>query len=141
MIKFKHIMLFLGIVVTLNACVEPIDPTEVQILEGEWVVEAVAANGEINDPSGIFLKDAILHLDRNESFLFIDVDDRADAGTWTATESNLTLTLDNGSTIDFEIVYLDYDKLHANYSFTNALTGEIELRYLFRRADQGNVNW
>jgi hypothetical protein len=130
--KMKYFLVFFGISVLLNACVKPDDPTEVQILTGEWMVKNVIANGQINIPDDVFMVNSVLHLDRNETFLFINVDGRANAGTWAATDTRLTLTGNQGN-IAFNIVYLKYDKLHVYYTFGNQLTGEIELRYLFER--------
>lgn len=129
MSKFKYLMLVLGLFVMLGSCVKPVDPTEVQILTGEWEVENVIANGESN-LGQVFQNESRLHLDRNESFLFVNVDGYANSGTWAADETSLTL-----GDVVYTIVYLDYDKLHVYTTFNNALTGDVELRYLFKRVE------
>ena len=131
-----RLVIVFGIIGMLfSSCVKPEDPTEVQILTGEWTVRNVIANGQVNLPDEVFLEESVLHLDRNETFLFINVDGRANSGTWTADETTITLTLDGGGTIAFSITYLNYEKLHAYYEFLNTQTGTIEVRYLFERAN------
>jgi len=132
MTKLKLIVVVLGVLVALSSCMKPTEPTNVQILTGEWEIVNVIADGEINLPDQAFMENSVLHLDRNETFLFINVDGRAVAGTWTANETKLTLK-GKDQTMVYNIVYLDYDKLHVYNSFTNLITGEIEVRYLFNR--------
>ncbi len=131
--KLKHIIVFIGLAFFMNGCMEPVEPTNVQILTGEWEVVSVIADRQLNDPDNIFGEESVLHLDRNETFLFINVDGRAKAGTWAATEAALTLTDPDEGNIAFTIVYSNYNKLHAYYTISNSLTGDIELRYLFER--------
>jgi len=134
MTKLINLIVIVGLAALISSCVKPQDPTEVQILTGEWMVKNVIANGQVNFPDDVFLENSVLHLDRNETFLFINVDGRANSGTWTATDKEVKLTLDgNAGELVFNIVYLNYEKLHVYYSFTNQITGTIELRYLFER--------
>jgi hypothetical protein len=128
----KFIAIIIGMLIMLGSCVKPEDPTNVQILKGEWEVVSVIANGVVN-PDETFAEESVLHLDRNETYLFVTVDGRAEAGTWDADEETLTLTSSDGGAKVFNIVYLDYNKMHVYYSFNNDLTGDIELRYLFER--------
>lgn len=133
MAKFKYLMLIVGFSLLIHACAKPEDPTEIQILIGEWEVEYVAADGQI-PPDIMFLEESRLHLDRNETFLFVNVDGRSNSGNWTATESHLTLNHQHGGSTNFNIVYLDFEKLHV-YQTIASQVGEIELRYLFRRVN------
>ena len=132
--KLKYLIVFIGLSVFANSCVEPEDPTNVQILTGEWEVKHVIANGEVS-VDNFYQEQSVLHLDRNETFLFINVDGRAESGVWTADENQLNLTPAEGDQLVFEIVYSNYDKLHAYYSIDTPIAGEIELRYLFERID------
>lgn len=129
----KYLMIFIGLSISFYACVEPEDPTEIQVLTGEWKVKNVIANGQVNLPDSTYLENSVLHLDGNGTFLFINVDGLANAGKWTATDSLLTLTNNDGSFIPFNIVYFDYTKLHVYYTFTSFGSGDVELRYLFER--------
>lgn len=133
MSKLKIIIALFGIAILLNACMKPEEPTNVQILTGEWNVKSVIADGEVNFPDHTFLQNSILHLDRNATFLFINVDGRAKAGTWTATETELSLSDPIEGNINFTIIYASYDKLHVVHTISNQLTGGIEIRYLFER--------
>lgn len=131
MAKFKYLMLIVGFSLLMHACAKPEDPTEIQILIGEWVVEYVAADGQI-PPDILFLEESRLHLDRNDTFLFINVDGRSNSGNWTASETQLTLNYQHGGSTNFTIVYRDFEKLHV-YHTIESQVGAIELRYLFRR--------
>ncbi len=129
--RLKYIIVFFGLAILMNACMKPEEPATAQILAGKWEVISVIADRQVNFPDNVFLANSVLHLDRNETFLFINVDGRAKAGTWSATDSQLTLTDPNDGNITFNIVYMDYNKLHVYYTISNQLTGDIELRYLF----------
>ncbi len=133
MSKIKTIIAFFGIAILMNACMKPEEPTNVQILTGEWNVRSVIADGEVNFPDQTFLQNSVLHLDRNATFLFINVDGRAKAGTWTATDTELSLADPVEGNITFSIIYASYDKLHVVHTISKQLTGGIEIRYLFER--------
>ena len=131
--KFKSLMIILVVTLLMAGCQEPEDPTAVQIAIGEWEVENVIANGELNLPE-IFQVRSMLHLDRNETFLFVNIDGRATAGTWQAGAGSLRLTGSDGAVHDYTIVYLTWEKMHV-YRTLTVLGGEVELRYLFRRVN------
>ena len=129
--KFKNLLIVIAMTMFLVNCQEPDDPTFFQIATGEWEVENVIANGELNLPE-IFQVNSVLHLDRNETFLFINIDGRATAGTWQATESSLQLNGSDGLMQNYTIVYLSWEKMHVFRTLT-VLGETVELRYLFRR--------
>lgn len=131
--KYKNLFLVMVVALVLGACEEPQTPTNVQIATGEWAVENVIANGELNLDQ-LYQVNSVLHLDRNETFLFVNVDGRATAGTWTATEETLTLDGDSPEvfTHNYTIVSLTWDKMHVFRTFNIGAT-QVELRYLFRR--------
>lgn len=130
--KLRNIILVMVIALFANSCAEPAEPDPIQVVVGEWRVENVIANGQVNLPE-IFEVDSRLHLDHNQTFLFVNVDGRATAGSWTATETNLMLENTEGSVQDFTIVYLNWEKMHVYRTFTIDMGNEIELRYMFRR--------
>lgn len=132
MAKFKYLMFIAGFALLFNSCMKPDDAEPAQILFGEWKVINVIVDGQINIPDEAFLENSVLHLELDETFLFINVDGRANIGTWTATETQLTLSHNDGGSTVFNIVYLDYDKLHVYYT-VGGPGGEFELRYLFNR--------
>lgn len=131
--KYKNLIFVMVVALILGACAKPETPTNIQIAEGEWAVENVIANGELN-PNSYYQVESVLHLDRNETFLFVNVDGRATAGTWTATESNLTLTGTSPEDYvqNYTIASLTWDKMHVYRTFS-ILGNEVEIRYLFRR--------
>lgn len=136
MIKLKLILIVLGLTGLLTSCVDPEDPSEVQILTGEWEVQNVIANGQLDFPDDVFMEESILYLNRNETYLFINVDGSASSGTWSADEDNLSLTGENGDSRQYEIIYMDYSKLQVSYTVTNPATGEINLTYVFNRIEE-----
>ena len=124
-------MIVLVVTLAMTNCQEPDEPTQVQIATGEWEVVNVIANGELNLPE-IFQVNSVLHLDRNQTFLFINIDGRASAGTWEASSASLRLTGSDGGVQDYSIVYLNWEKMHV-YRTLTVLGEPVELRYLFRR--------
>lgn len=131
--KYKNLIFVMVVALVLGACAKPETPTNVQIAEGEWVVENVIANGEVNEQD-YYSENSVLHLDRNGSFLFTHINGTATAGTWTATETQLTLTITSpgAGTQNYTIVNLEWEKMHIFRTFTVGTT-PVELRYLLRR--------
>lgn len=131
--KYKNLIFVMVVALVLGACAKPETPTNVQIAEGEWVVENVIANGEVNEQD-YYSENSVLHLDRNGSFLFVHINGTATAGTWTATETQLTLTVTSpgSGTQNYTIVNLTWDKMHIFRTITIGTT-QVELRYLLRR--------
>ncbi len=131
--NLKFLVYILGISLVLGSCAKPEEPTPVQILTGEWEVAEVMAAGEVKFPEDMFLEKSALHLDKNNTYLFINVNGRSEAGTWNADADKLTLTAKDGGNSVFNITYMNFEKLHAFTSFNNTITGEVEVRYLFNR--------
>ncbi|MDD2563385.1 MAG: hypothetical protein PHU27_04130 [Salinivirgaceae bacterium] len=130
--KIKIIIIGLVLAFIMNACTKPEDPATSQVITGEWVVENVIADGQVNIP-GVFSIDAVLHLDSNGSFLFVNVDGRASAGTWIATGTELLLNGSDGYVQNFTVVYTNWEKMHIFRTLSIAQGANVELRYLFRR--------
>lgn len=133
MTNLKYLVYILGISFVLGSCAKPEEPTPVQILTGEWEVAEVMAAGEVKFPEDMFLDKSRLQLENNESYLFITVDGRYDAGTWSADADALTLTSKDGGVTVLNISYMNFERLNAFTSFDNEITGEVEVRYLFER--------
>lgn len=130
--KLRIITIGLVLAFILNACTKPEDPSTEQIITGEWIVENVIADGQVNIPD-VFNVDAVLHLDPNGSFLFVNIDGRASAGTWDATGTELMLTGTDGYAQNFTVVYTNWEKMHIFRTLSIAQGEDVELRYLFRR--------
>ena len=114
----------------LSSCLKTEDPVPTGLVAGEWVVENVIADGEVGN---YFSANSKLHLENNGTFLFVNVDGRASSGIWDATSSLLTLTEDGDYVQEFNIVYVDNEKLHV-YRNLSIISGQtVELRYLFSR--------
>lgn len=127
--QLKILSILLVLTAALSSCLKTENPVPTGLVAGEWVVENVIADGEVGT---YFSANSKLHLDVNGTFLFVNVDNRASSGTWTATETTLTLT-ENDYVQEFNIVYADNDKLHI-YRDLSIISGQtVELRYLFRR--------
>lgn len=130
--KFRNLILVLAVLFFANACAEPDDATPTQMVIGEWMVENVIANGQVNLPDQALNLESKLYLDYNESFMFVNINGLGDAGTWTATEDALTLSGREGDHT-YDIIFVDWDKLHIHRSFSIGAGGEVELRYMLRR--------
>ena len=127
--KLRNIMMVMVLAIFASACTEKAeDPS----INGEWIVENVFANGELNIPQ-VFDVDAVLHLDSNETFLFVNIDGRASGGTWTSDGTDLVLTGSDSYAQNFTIVFFDWEKLHIVRTLSVAQGADVELRYLFRR--------
>lgn len=131
--NLKFLVYILGISLVLGSCAKPEDPTPVQILTGEWEVAEVVAAGEVKFPEDMFLEKSALNLNKNNTYLFMNVNGRAEQGTWDADEDKLTLTSNDGNNTVFNIKYMNFEKLQAYTSFDNQITGEVEVIYLFDR--------
>jgi hypothetical protein len=133
--KYKNLIFVMVVALILGACAKPETPTAVQIAEGVWVVESVIANGEVN-PQYSYSEGSVLHLDRNETFLFVHINGTATAGTWTATDTQLTLTVTSpeAGTQNYTIVNLEWEKMHI-FRTIQVGTTTVELRYLLARVE------
>lgn len=118
-----------------SSCLKTETPEPSMVVGGEWVVENVIADGQVNTQD-LYDIDAKLHLDANNTFLFVNIDGRATAGTWMATETVLTLTGNDSYVQEFEIAYLDWDKMQIARTLAISAEINVEIRYLFRRANK-----
>lgn len=117
-----------------SACLETETPTPNGVVMGEWAVDKVISNGQVEE--GLLGVDATLHLDNNNSFLFVNIDGRASSGQWTAADSTLTLVGNDGYVQEYNIEYVDWQKLNIYRTFVFSSEAQIEIRYLFRRVEE-----
>jgi hypothetical protein len=130
----KNLILAIVLTTVAVSCRKPAEPTPEQVAKGVWQVENVIANQQ-ELPQEAYLVDSKLHLDRNETYLFINVNGRASAGKWTSTDTKLTLTDDNGTATEYTIANITADKMHISTNFETFLGNKVELRYLLRRTE------
>ncbi|WP_282036389.1 hypothetical protein [Saccharicrinis aurantiacus] len=126
--NIKIAVLLLFIAGALSSCLETETPEPASILTGEWEVENVMADGEVE-----FVSMSSLHLNNNGKFLFINVDNFASAGDWQSESTDkLTLTGDDDYVQEYTVAYVDWDKLEIFRAMT---IGEstVTIRYLMRR--------
>ncbi|MDN4164170.1 hypothetical protein QWY31_01590 [Cytophagales bacterium LB-30] len=131
---FNYIMV-IGAVLYISACAKPEEPTMSQMAPGEWDIEEVYVNGEIDNSSGYSA--VSLFLERNDTFLFVERSGRSFAGTWAIDDagSTLTLTATTGEVLTFNIIAMRFDHIHMVRTVTSPLAGDIELRYVLSRVN------
>lgn len=124
-----------GVVILAISCAEPENPSATNMSYGAWEVIEYYVDGI--DAGGNSVIDRF-HLERDGSFILEDENGVVNIGTWTADDSNLTLSgLDSTSTgFDFSIVYQSYTKMHLLQNNTNPAVGEI--RYLLDKYSDGS---
>ncbi len=117
------------------ACAEPEQPTATQMAIGNWEVAEYYVNGQ-TDGSSVINR---FTLERDGSFILEDNNGILFAGTWTATDTQLTLTQtgDGGQVFDFTIVFQSYTKMQLLQVISSPSAGDIEIRYLMDLDDTG----
>ena len=131
---FNYIMV-IGAVLYISACAKPEEPTMSQMAPGEWSIEEVYVNGEI-DNNGNYAA-VSLFLERNETFLFVEKNGRSFAGTWTLDDAGsiLTLTATSGEILAFNVIAMRFDHIHMVRTVSSTIAGDIELRYVLNRVN------
>lgn len=134
--KMKNLIniLFIGLMAFAISCASPENPTSTQTLTGEWYVEEYYVNGQSNGSSII----ERFFLERDGSFLLEDFNNVVVVGSWTSTESTLTLTsTDQDATVyQFNLVFVGPEKMQIVQNIENPSVGDLEIRYLMNRTDE-----
>ncbi|MEL6557304.1 MAG: hypothetical protein AAFQ94_03920 [Bacteroidota bacterium] len=123
-------LLMMGMVLGAVSCVEPEDPTPANQLIGNWGVDEFFVNGQ-SDGSGVIER---FTLERDGSFVLEDDNNLIFVGTWTSTDTSLTLTAEDGTVFNFTIVFLSYTKMQIVQNITNPSIGTITIRYLMNNS-------
>lgn len=126
---FKY-TLVMALALYVSACAKPEEPTNAQLLQGEWRLSSYVLNEEQREAN---YTDVSLMLERDNKFIFIEPNSRTYAGIWEATETELTLTASSGEVLVFTVVTLRDDFLHITRTVTNPVAGDLEFRYLYKR--------
>jgi len=129
-IAFLIFLVFVGV----SSCLKTETPTPQATLMGEWLVDNVIVDGQV-DNQQVFAEDAVLHLENNNTYLFVNVDGLASSGEWSATDSVLTLNGNDNYVQVFNVTYVDWEKLNMYRTFSIATGNQIEVRYLFRKIE------
>ena len=138
---FNYVLL-LGIVLGAISCASPEDPTAADRLVGRWEVIEYYVDGQSQDN----LLDAFdrFVLERDGSFLLEDENALVTVGTWDATDTSLTLSGSDGSSRQFTIEFISFEKMQIVQTISSPTIGTIELRYLMNHEDadtyQGSGN-
>lgn len=109
------------------SCAETSAPTSTQMAPGEWDVAEVFVNGQTQGGVNLFER---FILERDGSFVLEDENGIFFAGTWTATESRLTLSASDGTVFDFAIIFMSYSKMQLVQTIAGSAAGDLEIRYL-----------
>lgn len=129
-------MILAGVILLTYSCASPSDPTATEMAPGEWEVVEYYVNGQSDGSYSIW--DRFI-LERDGTFVLEDQNELFFGGTWTITDTTLTLTADDGTTFTFAIVFMSYTKMQLVQTITNPNAGDIEIRYLMNR--DGNSDY
>lgn len=77
-------------------------------------------------------------IESDGNFILVDGNRVLTVGTWTASETAITLNPTEGEAITLEIVTLTYEKAHVVQLLNSPILGEVEIRYLMNRFDDTN---
>ncbi|MCV9386057.1 hypothetical protein [Reichenbachiella ulvae] len=130
---FKHIIV-LGLVLSAFSCTDPEEFTAAKNMPyGDWEVAEYFVNGQTQ---GSYILERFT-LERDGTFILVDSNDVLFHGTWTSTETSLTLTEVGGSSqvFDFEIVFLGPEKMHLRQVISGL---DLEIRYLMNWSNADN---
>lgn len=124
-------MMFIGIASLAISCAEPVEPTSSQQVVGTWEVAEYFVNGQVDE--GNLIDRLVIESDGN--FILVDGNRVLTVGTWTSSETAITLSPSEGEAITLEIVTLTYDKANVVQILNSPILGEVEIRYLMNRFD------
>jgi len=137
--KVLNYMIIAGIAILAISCAEPTDPTPTQMAYGEWVVVDYFVDGQ--QSSGYPIER--LNLERDDSYTMVDNNGFISVGTWTATDTKLTLSAADSTggsaSYDFGITYQTFEKMQLLQTISNPTAGDIQIRYLMNRASNGST--
>ncbi|WP_421871459.1 hypothetical protein [Marinoscillum sp.] len=136
--KILSYIMITGMAAFAISCAEPVEPTPTNMSYGDWVVTEYYVNGQAAGSGGSTSSPLVFErftLERDDSFVLTDDNGFVYVGDWVATDTNLTLTAEDGTIFDFEIVFQSYDKLHLLQTISSPTAGEIQVRYLMNQDD------
>ncbi|MBK6267445.1 hypothetical protein JKA74_20585 [Marivirga sp. S37H4] len=134
--KFINYIFVLGIALIAISCAKPEDPSTGKMVVGEWLVDEAYVSGQADD-SDIIER---LVIERDGNFVLEDANGVLSVGTWSATETALTLTGtgEGSETRDLQIVTMTYSKAHFVQNVSSSIAGDFEIRYLMNRFSGNN---
>ena len=126
--KILSYIFLAGMAIFAISCAEPADPTPTNMSYGDWRVDEYYVN---NQSAGDYTYAAFTRfkLERDKSFVLEDENGFVYVGTWTAGD-NLTLTADDGTVFDFEIVFQNFNRMQLLQTIENPSAGSLSIRYL-----------
>ncbi|WP_420318351.1 hypothetical protein [Ekhidna sp.] len=130
--KLHNILMIAGVVLLSYSCSQTSAPTPTQMMPGDWDVREVYVNGQTQGSVDLFERFII---ERDGSFVLEDINGIFFAGTWTATDAQLTMNASDGTVFNFAIVFQSYSKMQLVQNITGSNAGDLEIRYLLNRND------
>ncbi|WP_425390845.1 hypothetical protein [Ekhidna sp.] len=128
--RLYNILMLAGVVLLSYSCAETSAPTPTQMVPGDWEVAEVYVNGQTQGSVDLF--DRFI-LERDGSFVLEDINGIFFAGTWTASDTQLTLNASDGTVFSFAIVFQSYSKMQLVQTISGGNAGDLEIRYLLNR--------
>lgn len=133
--KYLNKIILAGMVALMAAsCAEPEMATPSTLSYGDWDVVEFYVDGQSNGESVI----ERFTLDRNDTFVLEDQNGILTSGTWTASETSLTLTGSNGTTFAFTVIYQSSQKMHLTQTISNPTVGSFTITYLVNKDNDGS---
>ena len=135
--KFINNLILAAFAIVVISCTEPTDPTPTNMSYGDWRVDEYYVNGQ-EEGSSIIDR---FTLERDGTFLLEDNNGILTIGTWTATETALTLSGqgEGAASYNFTIVFQSYEKMHLLQNIQSPTAGTIEIRYLMNKTGDGST--
>jgi hypothetical protein len=124
--RLLNYIMFIGIATLAISCAEPEEPTSSQRIVGTWDVSEYYVSGQ---SGGANIIDRLI-IERDGNFILEDDNGVLTVGTWSSTDTALTLTPTEGEAITLTIVTLTYRKGHFIQNLSSPTIGDIEIRYL-----------
>lgn len=120
-----------GVVLLSYSCSETSAPTPTQMAPGFWNVQRAYVDGQLSGTDfDVFV------LERNGRFALEDDNLLIFEGTYTASETALTLSSTEGTVFAFTIIYMDFNRMQLVRTITGQGGNATEFRYFLNRSNQ-----
>lgn len=129
-------LLIASLALLIFSCAKPEDPDTRAMIYGDWRVQRVFVNGELEQNPSSVVSYISLSLEYDGTYVLVDRTGKVSVGTWEVQEpDNLMLTDEEGPVTTYEIVAIKDNQLHLVVNLATA-AGDLNLRYIMHRGTQ-----
>lgn len=133
--KYLNKIILAGVLaIVAFSCTDPEQPTATNMSYGNWIVDEYYVDGQ-SDGSGVIQR---FILERNDTFVLEDSNGILTTGSWSATDTQLTLS-GSGASFTFAIVYQSFDKMHLTQTISSPTLGSITITYLMNKSGDNST--